>query len=184
MILTGEGKPFKKPGAAALAASRKKIKDFKIEAIEGGWAIIEKNETVKNVLKAATTKPWDASNSSWKPDAFKTNKQHEGMELHFSTKANVQIRLDEGYVCAMAVDWGSNSDGTDGILRRQGMVGMEISIEKANERRAYNAYQVSLRSGKTKQDLMRNAQNIIDESKSGTGLDSRKGQKRMVHNVC
>lgn len=183
MILTGANEPFKNMGAAALAANRKKIKDFTIEPYKNGFAIIEKNQTVKDAEKAATTSPWDANECPWKPDIFKTGKTKPGFKIHFSTQKNVQKRLDEGYKCARAEDWGSHSDGPDGILRREGMVGMELPIELYNQRLAYNAYRVAQQSGKTKEDVIKNAQNIIDTSKSGTGLTAIKGRKSAVQMV-
>lgn len=166
MILTAEGEPFKKIGAAALAANSKNITDYKIEPYKNGFAIIEKKETVKEAAKAATTSPWDAHGSKWKPDIFRTPKQHQGFVLHFSTQENVQIRLDEGYVCAKAEDYGCHTDSqsVDGVLRRSGMIGMEISEKEHKARLAYNAYMVATRSGNRKEDLMTNAQKIIDES--------------------
>lgn len=183
MILTGANEPFKKMGAAALAANSKKIKDYTIEPYKNGFAIIEKNETVKDAAKAATTSPWDANENRWQEDIFRTGKRKPGFQIHWSIKDNVQSRLDEGYRCAIAKEWGSHSDSVDGILRRRGMIAMELPDELYNRRLAYNARRVALQSGKTKEDVMRNAQNIIDKSKSGTGLDAVKGRKDSVHVV-
>lgn len=163
MILSNSNEPFKTLPAAKSYITRNKLStvNYRVEQCEGGFAVIEKikpvaesvennqtsnagagltkmDNTNKDVPQKAT-KPWSANENRWKPDIFKTSKKHEGFALHFSDEENVQQRIDEGYQLAKAIDYGASvgNSSTDGVLRRSGMVGMEISIEDDNDRKKY-----------------------------------------------
>lgn len=122
------------------------------------------NSVNKEIKK--TTRPWSGNDNRWKPDMTKTPGKHVGFRLHFSNEENVQVRLDEGYQVAKAIDYGcsSNNSSVDGVLRRKGMIGMEIPEEDALSRDEYLRNEVIRRTKGNASEIKGKAKQISNEA--------------------
>lgn len=88
------------------------------------------------------TKPWE--DKPWVPDRFRLTQKHTGFTPRFVTPENVQKRTDEGFQMADMRDYGYNPDSPeseqgqiDTVLRRHGMILMEMPDELMARKRAY-----------------------------------------------
>lgn len=133
-IVSNSGEPFKTKGAAALAARHKDMDFYDIVEHEGGFALVENNE--KKAVKSATA-PWKQAENPWVPDRFRVNKR-SGFRNKFITPDNLEKRIDEGWKVADAKDYGIHREQdegqVDGMVRRRGMILVEMPEELAKQR--------------------------------------------------
>jgi hypothetical protein len=82
---------------------------------------------------AKTTKPWSSTDRRFHRDIFKTKKKHDGFELSFINEDEIKEYESLGFKVANGKDYGEQ----EGTLKAKRMIGVEQTIEAAEEGREY-----------------------------------------------
>ena len=117
----------------------------------------------------SSTQPWNEN--PWSPDVFKV-KRHAGFRSRFVDKDNVERRKDEGWIVADAADYGIDVKEGDGtVLKRRGMILMEMPEELARQRDAYMAKKTQLQTSDIKTQVKGSVRAISSELGSDVEVD-------------
>jgi hypothetical protein len=81
--------------------------------------------------RKVATKPWSSRNKPFHKDIFKTKNGHNGYELGFISEDELDNYKADGYSVVNGKDYGEKP----GILKRKRMIGVECTIEVAEDNR-------------------------------------------------
>ena len=110
-------------------------------------------EEVKEEPKKEMTRPWDADSNPWSVDMLRLRKKHPGFRPRFTTRDELQKKLDQGWKIADAKDYGGldavlpGEEAKDGsVLKRREMILIELPEELAKKREEFIAYKTNKRT--------------------------------------
>jgi hypothetical protein len=133
-------------------------------------------EEIKEEEKKKVTRPWDGDDNPWSLDMLRLKKKHPGFIPHFTTREDLQKKLDQGWKIADAKDYGGvtavlpGEEAKDGsVVKRREMILIELPEELAQKRRDFIAWKTNERT-KAATEMARTKANKVNEQIGG-GLD-------------
>ena len=121
----------------------------------------------------ASTEPWTQSGNPWAIDVLAMRFKHRGFRPRFVSKGTIETKKDQGWVMANCRDY--NVEPTPGqgdtLIRRKGMLLMEIPEELANSREAYFKKKIKTQSNDARQKEVTEARRMGRQVGLGDELD-------------
>ena len=133
-------------------------------------------EIVEEEPVQESTRPWDSDNNPWSLDMLRLKKRHPGFVPRFTTREDLQKKLDQGWSIADAKDYGGvaavlpGEEAKDGsLVKRREMILIELPEELAQKRRDFISWKTNERT-KAATEMARSKAAQVDKQVGG-GLD-------------